>query len=139
MLGTILILIFTVIIVPLVSFNYGTALTAQQTTILWGSSMIALGVAIYCFVLGELTKNNSQVDKLWSVVPIIYAWYITIEGGYDGRMVLMSILATIWGVRLTLNFARRGAYKLKFWEGEEDYRWEVLRKRPGSTKKNWRY
>lgn len=39
----------------------------------------------------------------------------------------MAILATVWGVRLTFNFARHGAYKLKFWSGEEDYRWSILR------------
>jgi steroid 5-alpha reductase family enzyme len=51
------------------------------------------------------------------------------------RMVLMAILVTIWGARLTFNFARRGAYTLKFWAGEEDYRWEELRKRPGFNNK----
>jgi steroid 5-alpha reductase family enzyme len=49
----------------------------------------------------------------------------------DERMVLMSVLVTIWAARLTFNFARRGGYSWKFWEGEEDYRWEVLRQRPG--------
>ena len=39
----------------------------------------------------------------------------------------MACLATLWGARLTFNFGRKGAYKLKFWEGEEDYRWKVLR------------
>jgi len=68
---------------------------------------------------------------LWSIVPILYAWQMTVLGGMNERMVLMSILVTIWGIRLTYNFARRGAYVLKFWEGEEDYRWEELRKRPG--------
>jgi steroid 5-alpha reductase family enzyme len=52
-------------------------------------------------------------------------------GDMEPRMVLMSILVTIWGVRLTYNFARRGAYQWKFWAGEEDYRWEALRTRPG--------
>jgi steroid 5-alpha reductase family enzyme len=46
-------------------------------------------------------------------------------------MVLMSVLVSIWAARLTYNFARRGGYSWKFWEGEEDYRWEVLRQRPG--------
>jgi steroid 5-alpha reductase family enzyme len=43
-------------------------------------------------------------------------------------------LVTIWGIRLTYNFARRGAYTWRFWEGEEDYRWEILRKKPGLNK-----
>lgn len=42
----------------------------------------------------------------------------------------MAFLVTLWGVRLTFNFARKGAYSWKFWEGEEDYRWAVLRKNP---------
>lgn len=34
----------------------------------------------------------------------------------------MAILVNLWGIRLTLNFARKGGYSWKFWEGEEDYR-----------------
>jgi len=33
-------------------------------------------------------------------------------------------------VRLTYNFGRKGGYSWKFWDGEEDYRWEILRKKP---------
>ena len=39
----------------------------------------------------------------------------------------MAGLSTLWGIRLTLNFARKGGYS-----GEEDYRWEVLKKRLGT-------
>jgi steroid 5-alpha reductase family enzyme len=42
----------------------------------------------------------------------------------------MAVLITLWGVRLTYNFSRRGAYQLKFWAGEEDYRWGILRQNP---------
>ncbi|MFN5912240.1 MAG: DUF1295 domain-containing protein, partial [Bacteroidota bacterium] len=135
MLLTILLLIFTVIVVPIVSFYIGTPLNALQNEILWDVSYIVAGVIAYCFVVGELSRNNSQVDKLWSVIPIVYVWYITNAGEMEPRMVLMSILVTIWGVRLTYNFGRRGAYRLKFWSGEEDYRWEELRKRPGFNNK----
>ena len=72
----------------------------------WIVSIISLS----CFVLGEITRNNSQVDKIWSVVPIGYVWFMTYRGGWNDRMILMSILVTIWGSRLTYNFARRGAY-----------------------------
>jgi steroid 5-alpha reductase family enzyme len=92
---------------------------------------ILSGVIAYCFIIGELAKNNSQVDKLWSIVPIYYVWQMTALGLWDPRMILMSILVSLWGIRLTYNFARRGAYSWKFWSGEEDYRWEVLRKRKG--------
>ena len=67
------------------------------------------------------------MDKLWSILPIVYTWVIAVNGGMATRLVVMACLATVWGARLTFNFARKGAYKLKFWEGEEDYRWAVLR------------
>lgn len=131
MLLTILVLILTVIIVPLVSFYYGMPMNETQSHIL-GIMSITVGVVIaYCFVVGELAKNNSQVDKLWSIIPIYYVWHITAMGDFHPRMVFMSILVTIWGIRLTYNFARRGAYQWKFWAGEEDYRWAILRSRPG--------
>lgn len=135
MLVTIIILIFTLLVVPYLSFYYGTPLTDLQETILWDSSKILMGASAYCIIVGELARNNSQVDKLWSIIPAVYAWYITYAGGWDNRMVLMSVLVTIWAMRLTYNFARRGGYSWKFWAGEEDYRWEVLRQRPGFNNK----
>ncbi|MBM3452808.1 MAG: DUF1295 domain-containing protein [Bacteroidetes bacterium] len=131
MLSTIFFLILTVIIVPIVSFYFGTPLTDLQSYILSTMGISVSLVVGYCFLVGELSKNNSQVDKLWSVIPIYYVWHMTAMGDFHPRMVFMSILVTIWGIRLTYNFARRGAYQWKFWAGEEDYRWEVLRKRPG--------
>jgi steroid 5-alpha reductase family enzyme len=109
----------------------GTPLNQIQLDALYSTIYIVAGVVAYSFVVGEITGNNSQVDKLWSIVPIIYVWNMTYFGGMQERMVLMSILVTIWGIRLTYNFARRGAYQWKFWVGEEDYRWEELRNRPG--------
>jgi steroid 5-alpha reductase family enzyme len=42
----------------------------------------------------------------------------------------MAILVTIWGLRLTFNFWRRGGYHWIPWKGDEDYRWSVLRQNP---------
>ena len=87
------------------------------------------GAALYCFAVGEITRNNSQMDKLWSILPIAYTWVVAAKGGMKPRLVLIAVLVTLWGIRLTANFARKGAYKLKFWAGEEDYRWAVLRQK----------
>ena len=127
---TIFLLILTLIVVPIVTFYLDEPLMSLQKEtlqhLLWG----ALVVALLCYTVSEITGNCSQVDKLWSVVPVFYVWYMAYKGSFDARLVLMAILATIWGIRLTYNFSRRGAYKLKFWTGEEDYRWEILRKTP---------
>ena len=121
----------TVILLPVAAYFLGTPPDDAQLNILKSTFWGVGAVILLTFVVGQLTGNNSQVDKLWSIVPAPYAWYMTWKGGMDERMVLMSVLVTIWAARLTFNFARRGGYSWKFWEGEEDYRWEVLRQRPG--------
>ena len=85
--------------------------------------------AFYCFVVGELARNNSQMDKLWSILPIAYTWVIAAKGNFNPRLTIIAVLVTLWGIRLTYNFARKGAYSIKFWSGEEDYRWQVLRQK----------
>jgi len=125
-----ILLIFTLLIVPLVSYFFGTPPGATEWEALHKVLVIAAGAALATFVIGELTGNNSQVDKIWSIMPIVYAWLVADYGDYSPRLVLMSILVTIWGIRLTANFALKGAYQWKFWGGEEDYRWQILRKRP---------
>lgn len=92
--------------------------------------LIICGVSfLYCFVVGQITGNNSQMDKLWSILPIVYTWVIAFESNLNFRCIIIAVLVTYWGIRLTINFGRKGAYKLKFWEGEEDYRWKWLRER----------
>mmetsp|Transcript_21653 Transcript_21653/g.34940 ORF Transcript_21653/g.34940 Transcript_21653/m.34940 type:complete len:255 (+) Transcript_21653:99-863(+) len=82
-----------------------------------------------CFIVSTITGNVSQVDKLWSLTPALYAWQIVFSSDtLQMRMVLMAVLATIWAARLTYNFSRRGGYTWPPWEGEEDYRWPILRK-----------
>src|SRR6056300_1616567 len=84
-------------------------------------------VAISCFTISSVTGNFSQVDKLWSILPSVYAWMCII----DTRTTIMACLTTIWSVRLTYNFYRRGGYDgwpYNIFGGEEDYRWEILRR-----------
>jgi steroid 5-alpha reductase family enzyme len=60
-------------------------------------------------------------------MPVIYAWFFASMSEFEARLLLMAILITIWGLRLTYNFGRRGGYSWKIWSGEEDYRWAILR------------
>jgi steroid 5-alpha reductase family enzyme len=138
MLKTIFLLLFAVIVIPIVAFKFGDPLEPAQKEMLMNMTYLMIGVASTCFVLSLITDNCSQVDKLWSVIPMVYVWYFAYKGGFDPRMTLMAVLVTIWAVRLTYNFGRRGGYSWKFWTGEEDYRWEVLKKNPAlSGKIRW--
>ena len=120
-------LIVSIVVCPILYINVGPALDAEQISVLKILGLIAGCSALFCFVAGELTGNNSQMDKLWSILPVVYTWVIAVHGGMSARLVVMAVLATLWGARLTYNFARKGAYKWKFWEGAEDYRWSVVR------------
>ena len=111
-------------------FNANLNFTSIEWAALIQVFQITLGVALLCFVVGELTGNNSQVDKIWSLIPIYYGWHFAAAAGFEPRTNIMAILVTLWGLRLTFNFARRGGYSLKFWGGEEDYRWSLLRQTP---------
>ena len=138
MLKTIILLITALVVIPLVAFYLDDPLSDLQVTMLRTSALTMLGVALYCFIVSELTRNNSQVDKLWSIIPIVYAFYFAAASGWAPRVTLMAALVAVWGIRLTYNFSRRGAYRWKFWSGEEDYRWKVLRKEPMfNTRLKW--
>lgn len=69
---------------------------------------------------------------------MVYAWVAAAYAGFSPRLVLMAALVTVWGIRLTVNFALKGAYTRKFWAGEEDYRWRVLRSKP-AFKPRWKW
>ncbi len=129
MIKTASLLIVTLIVFPMLAYFFSAPLTELQWHTLQHVFKGATGVALLCFTLSQLTNNYSQVDKIWSIAPIGYAAYIAYAFNWEPRVLLMAVLVAIWGIRLTYNFSRRGGYSLKFWEGEEDYRWEILRKR----------
>ncbi len=87
--------------------------------------LIAAAVCVFCYVASLVSKDNSWVDRLWSIVPVAYVWVFAVAAGLtDVRLDVMAALVTLWGARLTFNFARKGGYS-----GVEDYRWAVLRGR----------
>ena len=99
----------------------------QNLVLTWVGVMVM--VAIVCFVVSELTRNYSQVDKLWSLIPVAYSW-ITFSAFPSPRILIMALLVTAWGLRLSYNFYRKGGYSIIPWQGTEDYRWKVMRERP---------
>lgn len=89
--------------------------------------IVFIASVVICFITSEITKNYSQVDKIWSVLPIIYSFITLINFPTSQRMYLMTTLVTLWGIRLSFNFYRKGGYSIIPWKGEQDYRWNVLR------------
>jgi len=127
---TVLFLIFTLILVPIITFNFDVALTNLQHQTLKTLLFVYAIAASLCFIVSTITNNYSQVDKVWSIIPAPYAWIVAYQSGFEARIVLMACLVTFWAIRLTYNFSRRGGYSWKFWTGVEDYRWPILRAKP---------
>jgi steroid 5-alpha reductase family enzyme len=91
--------------------------------------LVVLGIAVvvcaFAWIASLITHEHSWVDRLWSIVPVAYLWvFAAFAGLQDARLTVMAVLVTLWGGRLTFNFARKGGYA-----GVEDYRWAVLRTR----------
>ncbi len=99
----------------------------QGLVLTWITILII--VVSICFMVSEITGNYSQVDKLWSLLPPAYAW-VTVAAFPSARTVIMALLVTLWGLRLSYNFHRKGGYSIIPWRGEEDYRWKILRDNP---------
>lgn len=91
--------------------------------------LLATAVCAFCWVASLVSHDNSWVDRLWSIVPVAYVWVFAAAAGLaDVRLDVMAGLVTLWGARLTFNFARKGGYA-----GHEDYRWPILRARMSRT------
>jgi steroid 5-alpha reductase family enzyme len=139
MLRTAILLVLTLVVLPLVALRQDAPLDAQQWQMLRGGVVLALSFAMCAFVASELTGNYSQVDRLWSIVPAVFAWYFALADGRDARLVLMAALVTAWAARLTFNFWRRGGYSWPPWRGIEDYRWAHVRALPAFRNRHlWR-
>ncbi len=88
---------------------------------LWIFAAVCAGT----WLLSLVTREYSWTDRIWSLVPLAYVWVFAAASGFEARLVLMALLVTLWGARLTFNFARKGGYA----PGGEDYRWAILRRR----------
>ena len=85
---------------------------------------ILAGLSALTWLASLATREYSWVDRIWSIVPLAYVWvYAAKAGASNPRLLMMAVLVTVWGARLTLNFARKGGYA----PGGEDYRWAHLR------------
>lgn len=103
----------------------------QQDAII-PSIWLLVAIIVYSFVWSVIGNNVSKVDQIWSITPWVFCWvfyfhYVcNANGGVHYRLLLVCVLTTLWGIRLTFNFWRRGGYG-NFFTHEEDYRWPILR------------
>lgn len=88
---------------------------------------LTAAVAALAFIVSSLVDNVSQIDKVWSVIPAVYAWIFVSSMPANPRVLFVACLISFWSLRLTFNACRRGFYVWPPWQGEEDYRWKQVR------------
>ncbi|MGB1288010.1 MAG: DUF1295 domain-containing protein, partial [Aggregatilineales bacterium] len=83
------------------------------------------------WIISLAIKDASIVDIFWGSGFVIVGWaYFLLTDGYEPRKLLIMILVTIWGLRLSLYLGYRNLGK------EEDFRYRNWRKQHG---KSWRW
>ncbi|GAA5961216.1 hypothetical protein JCM21900_006335 [Sporobolomyces salmonicolor] len=105
----------------------------QGTDPLHPALLFCAGMSAIVWVLGEVTGNVSQVDRLWTFLPLIYSAHFTFLPWLNGtvssiseldhRMLLVFALQVAWSARLSYQAARRGFFDPR----SEDYRWPLVR------------
>lgn len=100
---------------------------------IWGSGfLIIMGLMTLLWLLSVYLKNASIVDPFWGTGFVVLAWfYFSQTGGADGRNLLITSLATIWGLRLSLYLLWRNRGK------GEDPRYRQFRQNYGPDRYWW--
>jgi steroid 5-alpha reductase family enzyme len=106
------------------------SLRGEHPILVAGAADLAATVAVFGF--SRAFRNSSFYDSYWSVAPIaiaVYWWLSAPEAGAGPlRALLVLTLVSLWGVRLTANWARgwRGL-------GHQDWRYANLQQQTGRT------
>lgn len=101
--------------------------TAWIVAFLW-----ILTVVTAVWLLSIPLKNVSIVDICWGLLFVLAAWvYYSHSEGLASRRLLVTVLTTLWGVRLSLYLLWRN------WGKGEDYRYQQFRRRYGAERYWW--
>jgi steroid 5-alpha reductase family enzyme len=95
-------------------------------TILAINFAAVLGMMLLGWGLSLIYRNVTIVDSLWGLGFVLIAWLtFSMSGGFFGRKVLVALLVTVWGLRLSLHLTWRN------WGHGEDPRYAAWRKKSG--------
>lgn len=94
--------------------------------------VIGLAVILACMILLWLLslkiRNSSIVDIFWGTGFVVAAWlYLALSpDGLPARKIIVAVLVTLWGLRLSLHILFRNAGK------PEDFRYQKWREENGN-------
>ena len=92
-----------------------------------GGGVILVAVTLL-WLLSLHLKDASIVDIFWGMGFVLSGWYyFVLADGYPGRKLLLMVLVTLWGLRLTFHIGRRNIGK------GEDFRYRKWRQENGKS------
>ena len=100
-----------------------------MVNILVSGFLVILGLMTLIWLLSLALKNSSIVDIFWGLGFAVAAWayYFLTPDGFQTRKLLMTVLVTLWGLRLGLHIGSRNIGK------GEDYRYARWREAAGAS------
>ena len=97
----------------------------SMTTMGWNLAAVA-AMMVIGWLVSLVYRNVTIVDSLWGLGFILVAWLtFFISDGYWGRQMLLAILVTLWGLRLSAYLSWRN------WGKGEDPRYGGWREKSG--------
>lgn len=111
----------------LAAIAVGAAVYLLLSLSLWLTLLIAdCAATAVVFIFSLAYKNSSTYDPYWSVQPIVIAVGLALDYGLTVAALLPLIAVSVWGARLTANWAY--TFKNLTWQ---DWRYTMLRQKTG--------
>ena len=101
-------------------------------TLFLQASLIVLVLFTLLWLLSVRLKNVSIVDLFWGIgFVVVNTFYVWMSGDLTPRKILMLVLVTIWGMRLSIYLTWRNKGK------GEDFRYQEFRRKYGTERYWW--
>jgi steroid 5-alpha reductase family enzyme len=101
----------------------------SQIAILFTAGEVIFALMFLLWLISLVLHNSSIVDIFWGAGFVLSAWvyYLITPEGFLLRKLLIAVLTSIWGLRLTLHVLLRN------WGKPEDFRYQKWRKESGKV------
>ena len=101
-------------------------------TIWAGAFLLIMALLTAVWLVSVLITDASIVDPFWSLCFVLATWFYYAQAdGLPVRQLLITVLVTIWGVRLSLYLFWRN------WGEGEDFRYQRFRQKYGPDRYWW--
>lgn len=97
-----------------------------MVTVFLSTAAVIAAMMVAVWLLSLARRDASVVDIFWGMGFVLVAWTALVVGdGYGGRKILITLMASAWGLRLSLYLLWRN------WGKGEDFRYQRMREHWG--------